>query len=59
MNPYQERLVTLQLQHKQLETQLMQETQRLSPDDGLIMRIKRQKLKIKDEIEQLTRSINS
>ena len=48
-------LDTLKAEHAQLENALEQEHNRPHPDDGLIADLKRQKLKIKDQIAEMTR----
>ncbi|MFZ1564325.1 MAG: YdcH family protein [Sphingorhabdus sp.] len=42
----------LQSKHAELETQLELENSRPHPDDDLIHRLKKQKLQIKDTLEQ-------
>lgn len=49
----QDRIQTLRHRHHSLETALDQETQRPLPDMDAITDLKRQKLRIKDEIVQL------
>lgn len=49
-----ERIQSLKLRHSQLENELDQENHRPHPDDLHIAEIKRQKLKLKDEIASLS-----
>jgi hypothetical protein len=49
----QDHIEALKAKHKDLETALEQENNRPLPDDALIAQIKRQKLKIKDELASL------
>lgn len=49
----EERIQSLKLRHTQLESELEQETHRPHPDDLHIAEIKRQKLRLKDEIANL------
>lgn len=49
----EERIQSLKLRHTQLENELEQETHRPLPDDLHIAEIKRQKLRLKDEIADL------
>jgi hypothetical protein len=44
-------LETLETQHAELEQQIEQELNRPMPDQALIADLKKQKLRIKDEIE--------
>jgi hypothetical protein len=46
---------SLRAKHASLETQIQQEEARPRPDDALIHELKRQKLRIKDEIAALER----
>ncbi len=43
----------LSAKHVQLEAMIFQETQRPHPDDTLVMRLKKQKLRVKEHIESL------
>jgi len=52
----QERIEELRAQHRNLEQVLGQENGRLAPNDQTITDLKRQKLRIKDEIVQLEHS---
>lgn len=49
-----ERIQSLKLRHSQLENELEHETHRPHPDDLHIAEIKRQKLRLKDEIASLS-----
>ena len=51
----QDRLETLRMRHAHLETELDKETSRPLPNLEAISDLKRQKLRIKDEIFQLER----
>lgn len=48
-----ERIEALKAQHSDLESQIEEELGRPMPDDSLIGNLKKQKLRIKDEIAQL------
>lgn len=50
--PLQDRIAALKQRHAHLETQLNQEFTRPHPDEARIADLKRQKLRIKDEIEE-------
>jgi hypothetical protein len=50
---FEDRIESLRLKHQSLEEELRIETQRPSPDTTNIARIKREKLKLKDEISRL------
>ena len=50
-----DRIDALRRQHSTLEHRLDDETHRPHPDDALLAELKRQKLRIKDEINQLAR----
>jgi len=50
----EERIEGLKAQHRDLETALEQEHGRPSPDAVVIAEMKKQKLRIKDEIAELT-----
>ena len=58
MSPLQEQLETLRREHQTLQAQLEQETQQKYPNQMAITEIKRKKLKIKDAIEELTRTLS-
>ncbi len=53
--PATHNLDDLKAQHARLETELEQQNSRPHPDDQVIADLKRQKLKIKDEIAEMTR----
>jgi hypothetical protein len=53
----QEHVESLRLKHAQLELLINEETHRPLPDQALLTHLKRQKLRIKEEIER-TRSGN-
>jgi hypothetical protein len=44
---------TLRAEHQNLETQINEELKRPAPDEFRIQELKRQKLRLKDEIAQL------
>ena len=48
------RYEALQMTHASLEEKIEDEMQRPRPDDGLLRRLKRRKLLIKDELEAIT-----
>ncbi len=50
---FQDRLEELRAQHRSLENALHQEVNRPAPNSEMITDLKRQKLRIKDEIVQL------
>ena len=50
-----DRIEALRRQHSTLEHRLDDETKRPLPDDGRLAELKRQKLRIKDEINDLAR----
>jgi len=47
------RIRALRERHQSLEAQIQQETARPHPDDSRIASLKRQKLRIKDEIQRM------
>jgi len=49
----QERVDSLKAKHAHLESQINEETMRPMPDDMLINRLKKEKLRIKEEIERI------
>jgi len=51
--PNDERIDALKAEHADLESKIEAELGRPMPDDGLIGNLKKQKLRIKDEIAQL------
>jgi hypothetical protein len=50
---FEDRIESLRLKHQSLEDELKAESQRPSPDVNAITRLKREKLKLKDEITRL------
>lgn len=55
----QERIVALRDRHANLETLIDEEFNRPHPDDSRIGELKRQKLRIKDEIERITHGVEA
>lgn len=53
---FEERIESLKNKHQALEEELHTETHRPQPDDEAISRLKREKLKLKDEIAKLSKS---
>jgi len=51
------RIEALRERHASLETQIQQETARPVPDDSRIAALKRQKLRIKDEIQRMEQAL--
>lgn len=51
---FEDRVESLRLKHQALEEEVRLENLRPSPDDELISRLKREKLKLKDEINRLS-----
>ncbi len=51
-----ERLESLKVRHAGLEAQIAEEVKRPHPDDTVIHTLKKEKLKLKDEIARLERS---
>ncbi len=51
----QERIETLKAKHSELEAAIEEENARPLPDSAKVAGLKRQKLRIKDEIADLTR----
>jgi hypothetical protein len=49
----EDRIRALRERHSSLEAQIQQETTRPIPDDSRIASLKRQKLRIKDEIQRM------
>ncbi len=47
------RIDTLKTQHSQLESKIELENSRPNPDELTVARLKREKLKVKDELAQL------
>jgi len=52
----QDRIESLKFKHEELETKISAEELRPHPDDDVIHDLKRQKLKVKDEITTLAPS---
>lgn len=55
----EDRIATLRARHASLEAELQMETSRPHPDDNHISEIKRQKLRIKDEIQKLGHPVHA
>jgi hypothetical protein len=55
----QDRISALRERHASLETQIDDESNRPHPDDWRIAELKRQKLRIKDEIERMTHRVEA
>ena len=53
---FEDRIESLRLKHQSLEEEVRVESLRPSPDAELIAKLKREKLKIKDEITRLGHS---
>jgi len=51
--PVQERLKALQRRHHEVDTDLVKEENRPAGDETMIARLKKEKLRLKDEIENL------
>lgn len=49
----EDRIESLRAKHQALETELKNETQRPNPDPAIVSKIKKEKLRIKDEIARL------
>jgi hypothetical protein len=49
------RIRSLETRHAQLEERIAQEGARPRPDDGVLSRLKREKLQLKEEMEKLRR----
>lgn len=47
------RIQSLKAKHAALENQIVEEQRRPAPDSGLVHLLKRQKLKIKDELQKM------
>ena len=47
------RIYTLKTQHTKLESKIQSENSRPHPDELLVTKLKREKLKVKDELAQL------
>lgn len=50
----EERISSLRAKHQDLETKLEEEINRPWPDDALVADLKKEKLRIKDELAQLS-----
>lgn len=50
---FEDRIESLRLKHQALEQELHDESLRPLPDSALIAKLKREKLRLKDEIERL------
>lgn len=50
---YEDRIESLRMRHAALESELKLEAQRPSPDDLALAGIKKEKLRLKDEINRL------
>ncbi|MGB0747734.1 MAG: YdcH family protein [Magnetospiraceae bacterium] len=50
----QDRIAALTAKHQALEAQIEEENRRPLPDEGIIIGLKRQKLRIKDELSTLS-----
>ena len=53
---FEDRIETLRVKHQALEAALKIEFQRPHPDDYLLIRIKKEKLRLKDEMSRLARA---
>ena len=53
---FEDRIETLRVKHQALEAALKLECQRPHPDDYTLVRIKKEKLRLKDEIHRLARA---
>ncbi|CAK0764399.1 DUF465 domain-containing protein [uncultured Gammaproteobacteria bacterium] len=53
---FEDRIQSLRMKHQTLETELQAETTRPMPDPDAVSRLKREKLKLKDEITRLSAS---
>jgi hypothetical protein len=51
--PASQRIVSLQTKHATLDREIVEENQRPLPDDTRIHELKREKLRIKDEITEM------
>ncbi|MBI1209356.1 MAG: DUF465 domain-containing protein [Azospirillum sp.] len=51
---FEDRVESLRAKHQTIEAELKIETQRPLPDGGMITKLKREKLRLKDEISRLT-----
>ena len=55
----EDRIQALREKHASLEAQIEDENQRPHPDDDRIHQLKRQKLRIKDEIAQISSQVDA
>lgn len=55
----EDRIRTLQQKHANLDQALLREAARALPDDTKVMEIKREKLRIKDSIVELSRTAHA
>ena len=49
---HQPHLVALKTRHAEIDARIIQEEQRPAPDGSTLMQLKKQKLRLKEEIEQ-------
>ncbi|MCW2244531.1 hypothetical protein M2352_000122 [Azospirillum fermentarium] len=49
----EDRIEFLRTKHKSLDSELRQQSRRLYPDDSIIAKLKKEKLRVKDEIARL------
>ncbi len=49
----EDRIEFLRTKHKSLDSELRQHARRLYPDDSVIAKLKKEKLRVKDEIARL------
>ncbi|MGQ9369658.1 YdcH family protein [Azospirillum sp. ST 5-10] len=52
----EDRIESLRMRHRALELELKRESLRPHPDDAILAKIKKQKLRLKDEITRLARA---
>ncbi|WP_084536649.1 YdcH family protein [Azospirillum halopraeferens] len=52
----EDRIESLRMKHQALEQELKREALRPYPDDSVLVRIKKQKLRLKDEMIRLARA---
>lgn len=52
---FEDRIESLRLKHQALEAELRLENQRPHPDDAILAKIKKEKLRLKDEMTRLAR----
>jgi len=50
---FEDRIESLRMKHHALEEELDMENQRPAPDESMIVKLKKQKLRLKDEMERL------